>query len=263
MGRIHDTFARLRAEQRGALMPYLMVGYPERDSLLELAPALQAAGADLFEIGVPFSDPLADGATIQKASEQALHNGVNVAFAIASVQQLRAAGVTVPLVMMGYYNPFLQYGLQRFAAEAAAAGADGVIVPDLPPEEAAEFQAVLKEHGLDFIMFVAPTTPDARIASIVAVASGFIYCVSLTGVTGARSSLWDGLPAFLARVRTHTDLPLVVGFGISTPDHVRTVASCADGAIVASKLINLMDATAPAQRTDVLVDYIKELRPHI
>ncbi len=263
MSTIAQTFARLKAEGRGALMPYLMVGYPEKDSLETLAPALEAAGADLFEIGVPFSDPLADGATIQRASEQALTNGVNVAFAIASVAKLRSIGVKVPLVMMGYYNPFLQYGLEKFAVDAAVAGADGVIVPDLPPEEAGEFQRILAAHGLDFIMFVAPTTPDERIAQIVNVASGFIYCVSLTGVTGARTSLWDGLPAFLNRVRTHTDLPLVVGFGISTPEHVRTVAQAADGAIVASALINLMDQVDASQRVAKVVEYLKTLRPNI
>ena len=134
MSTIAETFARLKAEQRGALMPYLMVGYPELHSLEEYALALQDAGADLFEIGVPFSDPLADGATIQRASEVALQNGVNLGYAIASVAALRAQGVHVPLVMMGYYNPFLQYGLERFARDAAAAGASGVIVPDLPPE---------------------------------------------------------------------------------------------------------------------------------
>ncbi len=263
MSTIAQTFARLKAEGRGALMPYLMVGYPEKDSLETLAPALEAAGADLFEIGVPFSDPLADGATIQRASEQALRNGVNVAFAIASVAKLRAIGVKVPLVMMGYYNPFLQYGLEKFAIDAAAAGADGVIVPDLPPEEAGEFQRILRANGLDFIMFVAPTTPEERIAQIVNVASGFIYCVSLTGVTGARTSLWDGLPAFLNRVRSHTALPLVVGFGISTPEHVRTVAQAADGAIVASALINLMDQVDASQRVDAVVTYLKTLRPNI
>jgi len=260
---IAETFARLKAQGRGALMPYLMVGYPEKDSLETLAPALEAAGADLFEIGVPFSDPLADGATIQRASEQALKNGVNVAFAIASVAKLRAIGVRVPLVMMGYYNPFLQYGLEAFARDAAAAGANGVIVPDLPPEEASEFQQILQSHNLDFIMFVAPTTPDARIRQIVSVASGFIYCVSLTGVTGARLSLWDGLPAFLKRVRSHTELPLVVGFGISTPEHVHTVSQVADGAIVASALINLMDKAEPAERVKRMVEYLATLRPKI
>lgn len=260
MGRIAETFARLRAEQRGALMPYLMVGYPEKDSLEVLAPALQAAGADLFEIGVPFSDPLADGATIQRASEQALKNGVNVQFALDSVKRLREIGVTVPLVLMGYINPFLQYGIARFAQAAAAAGADGVIVPDLPPESAGEMRAALAAMGLNLIMFVAPTTPAARITQITEVASGFIYCVSLTGVTGARTALWDGLPDFLRRVRTQTELPLVVGFGISTTDHVRTVASVADGAIVASAIINLLDAHDDQTRTSKVVEYIKTLR---
>lgn len=260
MGRIAETFARLRAEKRGALMPYLMVGYPEKDSLEVLAPALQAAGADLFEIGVPFSDPLADGATIQRASEQALNNGVNVQFALDSVKRLRDIGVTVPLVFMGYINPFLQYGISRFAQAAAAAGADGVIVPDLPPEAAGEMRSALAAVGLDLIMFVAPTTPDARVAQITDVASGFIYCVSLTGVTGARTTLWDGLPDFLRRVRTHTDLPLVVGFGISTTDHVRTVAAVADGAIVASAIINLLDAHSAHERTAKVVEYVKTLR---
>lgn len=260
MGRIAETFARLRAEKRGALMPYLMVGYPEKNSLDVLAPALQAAGADLFEIGVPFSDPLADGATIQRASEQALNNGVNVQFALDSVKHLREIGVTVPLVLMGYINPFLQYGIARFAQAAAAAGADGVIVPDLPPEAAGEMRSALRAVGLDLIMFVAPTTPEARIAQITDVASGFIYCVSLTGVTGARTTLWDGLPDFLRRVRTHTDLPLVVGFGISTTDHVRSVAAVADGAIVASAIINLLDAHSADERTDKVVEYVKTLR---
>jgi len=263
VGRIAETFARLQAAKRGALMPYLMVGYPEKDSLDILAPALQAAGADLFEIGVPFSDPLADGATIQRASEQALRNGVNVQFAIDAVARLRATGVHVPLVMMGYYNPFLQYGVERFAVAAAQAGADGVIIPDLPPEEAGLMQQALQANGLDLIMFVAPTTPDARIAQIVAVASGFIYCVSLTGVTGARTALWDGLPVFLNRVRAQTALPLVVGFGISTPDHVRSVAACADGAIVASAIINILDATPRESQADAVVAYIQSLRSEI
>ena len=263
VGRIAETFARLQAAKRGALMPYLMVGYPEKDSLDILAPALQAAGADLFEIGVPFSDPLADGATIQRASEQALRNGVNVQFAIDAVARLRATGVHVPLVMMGYYNPFLQYGIERFALAAAQAGADGVIIPDLPPEEAGLMQQALQVNGLDLIMFVAPTTPDSRIAQIAAVASGFIYCVSLTGVTGARTALWDGLPTFLTRVRAQTALPLVVGFGISTPEHVRSVAACADGAIVASAIINILDATPREAQADAVVAYIQSLRSEI
>lgn len=260
MSRIAETFARCRAEKRIALMPYLMVGYPQRDSTLELAPALAAAGADLFELGVPFSDPLADGVTIQRAADQALHNGVRLPDCLAIAATLRANGLTTPLVMMGYYNPFLQYGIEKLCADASAAGIDGMIIPDLPPEEADDASAACREHGLDLICFVAPTTPEARIAKIVQIASGFIYCVALTGVTGARKELWSGLPDFLARVRQQTDLPLVVGFGISTPEHVRQISSYADGAIVASALINMLDTLAAEQQVEGAAAFVRALR---
>ncbi|GAB4123120.1 MAG: tryptophan synthase subunit alpha [Roseiflexaceae bacterium] len=260
MSRIAATFARLKAEGRAALMPYLMLGFPERDSVLELAPALEAAGADLFELGIPFSDPLADGATIQRASEKALANGVRLQDCLTTIASLRAHGVQVPIVPMGYYNPFLQYGLERFTSEAAAAGADGLIIPDLPPEEAAEVQAACQAAGLDLICFVAPTTPDDRIAEIVRVASGFLYCVALTGVTGARRELWEGLPDFLQRVRRHTDLPLVVGFGISSARHVQQVSNYAEGAIVASALINTIDQLPAAQQVEGAATFVRDLR---
>ncbi len=260
MSRIAETFARLKSAGRTALMPYLMVGFPERDSVLELAPALEAAGADLFELGVPFSDPLADGATVQRASERALSNRVRVPFCLETVAALRARGLVAPLVLMGYFNPFLQYGIARLAADAAAAGADGFIIPDLPPEEAAEVQAVLRAAGLDLIFLVAPTSPDQRIAEIARLASGFIYCVALTGVTGARSDLWEGLPDFLARVRRHTDLPLVVGFGISSAAHVRQVGRFADGAIVASALINALEALPPEEHVGGAVAFLHQLQ---
>lgn len=260
MSRIAETFASLKAERRTALMPYLMVGFPERDSALELAPALEAAGADMFELGVPFSDPLADGATIQRASEQALANGVRLSFCLETVAALRGRGLRAPLVLMGYYNPFLRYGIQRLAADAAAAGADGFIIPDLPPEEAAECQATCRAHGLDLIFLVAPTTPDERIAEIARIGSGFLYCVSLTGVTGARRELWDGLPDFLDRVRRFTDLPLVVGFGISSAAHVRQVGAHAQGAIVASALINTIEGLPPEQRAEAAATFVRELK---
>ena len=260
MSRIAETFARLKAAGRTALMPYLMVGFPERDSALELAPALEAAGADLFELGVPFSDPLADGATIQRASERALANGVRLSFCLETVAALRARGVAAPLVLMGYFNPFLRYGLERLAADAAGASADGLIIPDLPPEEAGECQAVCRAAGLDLIFFVAPTTPEQRIAQIGRLASGFIYCVSLTGVTGARRDLWSGLPDFLARVRRHTDLPLVVGFGISDAAHVRQVGAYAEGAIVASALINAIEPLPPDQRAAGAAAFLRRLK---
>jgi tryptophan synthase alpha chain len=260
VSRIAATFARLQAEGRAALMPYLMSGFPERDSVLALAPALEAAGADLFELGVPFSDPLADGATVQRASERALANGAHLPATIAAVATLRARGVAAPIVLMGYYNPFLQYGLDRLVADAAAAGVDGLIIPDLPPEEAAECLAACRAGGLDLIQFIAPTTPDDRVAEIVRVASGFIYCVALTGVTGARTSLWEGLPAFLQRVRRHTDLPLVVGFGISTAEHVRQVSAHAQGAIVASALIDAIEHAPPEEQVARAVAFLRGLK---
>jgi tryptophan synthase alpha chain len=260
VSRIAETFAQLKAAGRTAMMPYLMVGFPERDSALELAPALEAAGADLFELGVPFSDPLADGATVQRAGEQALANGVRLPFCLETAAALRAAGLRAPLVLMGYFNPFLRYGLQRLAADAFAAGVDGLIIPDLPPEEAGECQAVLTAAGLDLIFLVAPTTPDERIAAIGRLASGFIYCVALTGVTGARRDLWDGLPDFLDRVRRFTDLPLVVGFGISSAAHVQQVSAHADGAIVASALIDHMDTLPPEQLVAGAAAFVRDLQ---
>jgi tryptophan synthase alpha chain len=252
-------FARLRAERRVALMPYVMVGYPERGSEVDLAVAMAAAGADMFELGVPFSDPLADGATVQRASERAMANGVRPRDCLESLRQIRARGVTVPVVPMGYYNPFLRYGLERWAHDAAQAGADGLIIPDLPPEEAGPCQAACRAAGLDLICLVAPTTPDERIEQIAQVASGFLYCVALTGVTGARRELWEGLPAFVQRVRRHTDLPLVVGFGISTAAHIAQVRQYADGAIVASALIDALDQLAPEARAAGAAQFVREL----
>ncbi len=260
MSRIAETFARLRAAKRTALMPYVMIGFPQRESTLELVPALEAAGADIFELGIPFSDPLADGATIQRAAQQALDNGISLTFCLETVAALRARGVRAPLVLMGYYNPILRYGLARACADLAAAGGDGWIVPDVPPEEAAELHSAAAAHNLDMILFAAPTTPDERIAQIAQLGSGFLYCVSLTGVTGQRSSLWTGLHDFLARVRRHTDLPLVVGFGISTAEHVAQVGALADGAIVGSALINQIEQASSDTVVTAATRFIQQLR---
>lgn len=259
MSRIAETFARLRRDGRVALMPYLTVGFPERESTLDLVPALEAAGASLFELGVPFSDPLADGATIQRATQRALENGVNLAACIAVVAALRARGVQAPLLLMGYYNPLIRYGIARACADLAAAGGDGWIIPDMPPEESADLQRAARAHGLDLIMFVAPTTPDDRIAEIAANATGFIYVVSLTGVTGARASLSLNLEAVLQRVRRVSDLPLVVGFGISSPAHVADVARIADGAIVGSALIARLEQLSPAELLSGASSFVADL----
>ncbi|NTW00396.1 MAG: tryptophan synthase subunit alpha [Oscillochloris sp.] len=259
MSRIAETFARLRGEGRVALMPYLTVGFPERESTLDLVPALEAAGATLFELGIPFSDPLADGATIQRATQRALEHGVNLSYCIETVAALRARGVAAPLLLMGYYNPLLRYGVERACADLAAAGGDGWIIPDMPPEESAELHAAATAHGLDVIMFVAPTTPVARIAEIAARASGFIYIVSLTGVTGARASLSANLGAVLDQVRQVSDLPLVVGFGISSATHVADVARIADGAIVGSALIAELERLAPADLISGAAAFVSNL----
>ncbi|RRR65690.1 MAG: tryptophan synthase subunit alpha [Candidatus Viridilinea halotolerans] len=259
MSRISETFARLRAEGRVALMPYLTVGFPERESALALVPAMEAAGASLFELGVPFSDPLADGATIQRSAQRALANGITLADCIATTAQLRERGVRAPLLLMGYYNPLLRYGLERACRDLAAAGGDGWIVPDMPPEEAADLQLAAQANGLDLIMFVAPTTPDERIAQIAQRASGFIYVVALTGVTGARQSMAANLDAVLARVRRASDLPLVVGFGISQPEHVAEVARSAEGAIVGSALIAHLEHQTPEAAPEAAAAFVRTL----
>jgi tryptophan synthase alpha chain len=235
--RIATTFEALRDDGRTALMPYLTLGYPQRESALTLVPALVEAGADLIELGVPFSDPLADGATIQAAAQQALANGMTLSLCLKQAAALRARGMTAPFVLMGYYNPILQMGQERFAHRAAVAGVDGVIVPDLPPEESDVLRSALQAREIDLIFLLPPTSGDGRVQFVTGHTSGFLYLVSLTGVTGARDHLPPDLESFVARVRSATELPLAVGFGISTPAQAAQVARIADGVIVGSALI--------------------------
>ncbi|MEE8392220.1 MAG: tryptophan synthase subunit alpha [Anaerolineae bacterium] len=237
MSHIAATFENLRRAGRTALMPYLTMGYPQRESALALVPALVEAGADLIELGVPFSDPLADGATIQAAAQQALVNGMTLSLCLEQAAVLCDRGVTVPFVLMGYYNPIFQMGPEHFAYRAAAAGIDGVIVPDLPPEESDSLHTALRAQGIDLIFLLAPTSDNGRTRLVTGRTSGFLYLVSLTGVTGARDQLPPDLESFVARVRSATELPLAVGFGISTPAQAAQVACIADGVIVGSALI--------------------------
>lgn len=239
--RIAETFAALKAEGRVAIMPYLTVGFPDVETTLAAVPALVRGGANLFELGMPFSDPLADGVTIQRANQRVLEAGIRATTVLDVARRLRADGVEAPLLAMGYFNPILRYGVERFVADCAAAGIDGLIVPDLPPEESDEVVAACRQHGRDLIMLIAPTSTDERIKLVAERASGFIYCISLTGVTGARASLQEGLAGYLARVRRYTDLPLAVGFGISKPEHVAQVAEFAEGAIVGAALITRLE----------------------
>ena len=261
MSRIGEAMARLRADGRIGLIAYLTVGYPDVESTLRLVPALAAGGADMVELGVPFSDPLADGATIQRASHHALGQGVTVAVCLDVVRRLRQAGLTIPLLLMGCYNPILAYGVEEFARAAAGAGADGFIVVDLPPEEALPMQTACAGRGLDLIYLLAPTSSEQRIALVAAQASGFLYCVSVAGVTGARRSLSPELAEFLARVRRHTSLPLAVGFGISQAEHVQAVARLgADAAVIGSAIIDLIDRTSPGERAEKVREYVEALR---
>lgn len=257
MSRIEYTWRRLRADNRRALILYLTIGFPERESALDLVPRLVAAGADMLELGVPFSDPLAEGPTVQRATQRALRNGVTVRYCMETVRQLRERGVEVPLLLMGYLNPMMRYGMQRFCADAHDSGVDGLIFPDLPAEESIDLDAACRANDLDLIQFVAPTSTESRIAHVAEHATGFIYCVSVAGVTGARAELPSSLPDVLDRVRQRTDTPLAVGFGISRPEHARRVAQLADGVIVGSALIN-----AVAQNDDV-EGFVRSLREAI
>jgi tryptophan synthase alpha chain len=231
--RIEALFNRARAEQRAVFMPYHAMGYPDRAQTLEIIRTLGETGAELFEIGIPHSDPLADGPTIQTATYTALTQGTTVADCLAMVRELRAAGMTQPFCAMTYYNPLFAY--------ARTAGIDGLIVPDLPPEEAEELEAACRRAGLATIYLLAPTSTDARIRFVAAHSTGFIYLVSVTGITGARTDLPPDLADFVARVRKVTTLPLAVGFGIGTGEQASAVARLADGVIVGSALVKAAD----------------------
>ena len=234
---LETMFAAADAQRRAAFLPYYPVGYPDRarshDSLLAMA----RAGADGFEIGIPFSDPLADGPTIQAATQRALEGGTTVRDCVDAVRELRARGVRQPLLLMGYLNPLLAYGFERFVADICAAGADGLLVPDLPPEEADDFSAICERAGLALVFFLAPTSDEQRIRLVAERSRGFIYCVSLTGVTGERDELPPDLRTFIARVRAQTQQRLVLGFGISTPAQARSMNGLVDGFVVGSALV--------------------------
>jgi tryptophan synthase alpha chain len=242
MNRFTATFERLRADGSCGLLPYLMAGYPDVPTSHALAEAAIDAGADGFEIGVPFSDPLADGATMQRANARALDGGATLDTALDLVRFIRDRAPDLPLAPMSYYNPLRQRGDARIASELATAGADGLIVPDLPAEEAADLAAALAAAGVGLVPFLAPTSGAPRIEAVARVEPILIYCVALIGVTGARSDVSSTLGDFLARVREATPAPLAVGFGISQPEHVRQAARAgASAVIVASALTDLVE----------------------
>ncbi len=255
---LEKMFAQANARNRAAFLPYFPIGYPTYAKSLEVIAEMAAAGVDGFEIGIPFSDPIADGPTIQAATQVALENGTTVRKCLDAVRFLRAKGVSQPMLMMGYANPLVAYGTDCFVSDARAAGADGLIVPDLPPEEAAMFADSCAREGLALIFMLAPTSNDQRIALADANATGFIYVVSLTGITGARRELPADLKDFIARLRAKTDKPLVLGFGISTPDHARQVSALTDGFIVGSALVRAGGESVEAAR-DLATSMVKAI----
>ena len=236
MNRIEQVFAD---KNHKALMPYVTIGYPSVEATLQIVPLLAENGADIIELGIPFSDPLADGPTIQQASYEALQQGVTPEICFDVIRKLRER-VDIPLIFMGYYNPVFHFGAEAFCGRCAEVGIDGLIIPDLPPEEASELEESAQAKGIDLIYLLAPTSNDERIELVAEKARGFIYLVSLTGVTGARDALPAELENFVARVRQKTQRALCVGFGISTPEQASRVAGMADGIIIGSRIIQII-----------------------
>ena len=263
--RITAALEQARSESRGVLIPYFMCGYPSAAQSIKLLLAATQAGADIIELGMPFSDPLADGATIQHAGQIALERGMTINGCLEIASQISARS-DAPLILMGYYNPLLVYGIERFCQKAFASGVCGLIIPDLPPEEAEPLQQAALQHGLSLIFLIPPTTPDERIFHIARMASSgygtFIYCVALSGVTGARATLPSDLRAFIQRVYDYTKdfhLPLAVGFGISTPEHVTELTSYADGVVVGSALVKLIDQHVEGEQIEAVTRYLSSL----
>lgn len=257
--RIDTTLAALRAEGKSALAPFVTLGYPDIATSEAMAEAILESGGDMLELGIPFSDPLADGPTVQMTSFKALENGMTLRGALSSLRGLRQRGVDAPLIFMSYLNVFLNYGIERFANDAADAGLDGIIIPDVPPEEAPPYQTVLKARGIHLIPMLAPTSTDARIEQACKQARGFIYCVSVTGVTGARSELSGGVEGLARRIREHTDLPILVGFGVSRQEHVENIARFADGAILASAMLDCVSRAPAEEAVETAARFVRQL----
>ena len=247
MSRIAARFAALKAEGRGALMPFLEAGDPDLATSLEILRGMPGAGADLIEIGCPFTDPMADGPTVQRAAIRALDHGARMTTTLQMVRDFRVDDSATPVVLMGYLNPILSYGPERFCVDAAAAGVDGLIVVDLPSEEADLLLPLATAQGIDIIRLVAPTTDDARRPQVLEGSSGFVYYVSITGITGTRTGSVAELQAAIPRIRRVTDLPIAIGFGVRTPDQAANAVRVADGAVVASALIDTLAASLDDQ----------------
>src|SRR6266567_4636440 len=259
MTRIARTFAEIRARKRAGLVAYLTVGYPSVEQTLQLIPAILEGGADIIELGVPFSDPLADGATIQRSTQHALELGVSLATCVEVAAKLRRERVAAPLILMGYMNPFLRYGLARLLADAVSAGVDGLIAVDATLDEADELREASAGVNIDLIQLVAPTTSDERLGRLLKNASGFVYCVSVAGTTGARGELPATLPQLVARVKLHTELPVAVGFGVSKREHVASIGRLCEAAVVGSALVDVIESAPPDQLISCVKGYVEDI----
>jgi len=258
--RISKRFAELRASGELGIIAYITAGDPSLDATLKFVLALDEAGADVIELGIPFSDPLADGPTIQRASERALKAGTTLAGVLGLIPRIRQSS-EVPLLLFGYYNPILQMGLEKFAAAASSVGADGALVTDLTPEESADYRRVLAAHHLDTVFLGAPTSTDDRLKKIAACSSGFLYLISRTGVTGEKDALPADLPALVRRARNVTQLPIAVGFGISQPVHVSVLGGLADAAVIGSALVSEIEKSKSVEAAAAaLADRIRSLK---
>ena len=260
MSRLQTRFAELKQQNRAALVTFVTAGDPDYASSLEILKGLPAAGADVIELGMPFTDPMADGPAIQLANIRALAAKQNLPKTLQMVREFRATDSSTPLVLMGYYNPIFAYGVERFIADAKEAGVDGLIIVDLPPEHNDELCEPAQAAGLDFIRLTTPTTDDQRLPTVLNGSSGFVYYVSVAGVTGAGAATMDHVEQAVARLRRHTDLPLCIGFGIRTPEHAADVARRADGVVVGSALVDqIAKAESPAQAIDGVLSLCAQL----
>jgi len=265
MTRIDNAFNRLRAESRGGLITFITAGDPTYSVSLDLMRALPKAGADLIELGMPFSDPMADGPAIQASSLRALNKGMTLRRTLDMVAEFRRGDLETPVVLMGYFNPIYRYGVEAFLEDAGRAGVDGLIIVDLPPEEDAELCQPAIQAGMNFIRLATPTTDDKRLPAVLANTSGFVYYVSIAGITGTRSASQEAVDAAVQRLKAHTGLPVAVGFGIKSPEQVSAVTRTADAAVVGSAIVSLIekhvrqDGTVDAGVIDAVTGFVREL----
>ena len=260
INRIDTKLTNIKDSGNTALASFITLGFPDLETSKNIAIGLAQSGVDLLELGIPFSDPIADGPIIQKTSLHALKQGVNLKNSLSTIKTLRSKDRETPIVLLGYFNPFLQYGLSRFVKDASNVGVDGLIVPDLPTEESASLRQLCTENNLHLIPLLAPTSTEKRISQACKHANGFIYCVQVAGVTGARDNLHRGIRDLVEKIRRHTELPVLVGFGVSTREHVNKISEFADGSIVGSALLQSIDSSLQGEHVNTAKSFIYGLR---